>query len=172
MELCYLFGDLDTAARMFELSRELMAASRGALYTADHVFFGALIAVARGANGASLDEARWTLARWANTCPENFLAKHLLVEAEAARQQREEELAAGTYARALDAAREQQNPKLEALVGELAGRYHLERDRQAEAATYLRHAHYAYNLWGAVPKARALRDKHRDLLADRGPSQR
>jgi hypothetical protein len=156
---------------MFELSRELMAASRGALYTADHVFFGGLIAVARGGGGASLDEARWTLARWANTCPENFLAKHLLVEAEAARLHRGDDLAAGYYARALDAAREQQNPKLEALVGELAGRYHLQRDRHAEAATYLRHAHYAYSLWGAVPKARALHHQHRDLLAERGLSR-
>jgi hypothetical protein len=109
-------------------------------------------AVGRGAGGASLDEARWTLALWADTCPDNFLAKHLLVEAEAARQQRGEDLAAECYARALDAAREQQNPRLEAMVGELAGRYHLQRDRRAKAASYLRHGHHAYSCGGRSPR--------------------
>jgi hypothetical protein len=106
---------------------------------------------------------------WANTCPDNFLAKHLLVEAEAARLERRDERAGELYARALEAAREQQNPKVEALVAELGGRYHLEKDRRAEAASYLRHAHYAYSLWGAAPKARALQERHRDLLTAARP---
>ena len=103
------------------------------------------------------------------SCPDNFLAKHLLVEAETARLERRDEHAGELYARALEAAREQQNPRVEALVGELGGRYHLEKEHRPEAATYLRHAHYAYSLWGAIPTARALQDRHRDLLTSARP---
>ena len=46
-----------------------------------------------------------------------FLAKHLLVEAESARVERQTDRAASLYERALEAAREQQNPLLEAVVG-------------------------------------------------------
>jgi predicted ATPase/serine/threonine protein kinase len=167
MELYFLYGELDAAARLVEPSREMMPGSRGAIYTAERVFFATLVALGRGQGGGAVDEARWTMALWASSAPENFLAKHLLVEAEAARLDgaRSGERATDLYARALEAAREQQNPKLEAMVAELGGRYLLERDRRAEARAYLRHAQYAYALWGAAPKARQLLERHRDLLA-------
>jgi predicted ATPase/serine/threonine protein kinase len=160
MQLCFLFGEVEEAARMRELSRELLNASRGALFTAEYVFYGALIDLARGRTGASLQEARWRLSLWANTCADNFLARHLLVEAECARADDRHDLAADLYARAFEAAREQQNPAIEALAGELAGRYQLERGGRSVALAYLRHAEDAYTLWGATAKAKDVRTRY------------
>jgi len=55
------------------------------------------------------------------------------VEAECARADDRHDLAADLYARAFEAAREQQNPAIEALAGELAGRYQLERGVRSAA---------------------------------------
>ena len=166
MNLHYLAGELEEAAQVAELSGQLMNGSRGALYTAEHVFLSALVAIGRRRAGGPLEEQCWTLSMWANTCRENFMAMHLLVEAElAGRIEDRHERAPGFYQSAFEIARDQQNLKVEALACELAGRYHLDRGNGAEAARYLTHAHYAYGLWGATSKARALRERHRALFA-------
>jgi predicted ATPase/class 3 adenylate cyclase len=101
---------------------------------------------------ANLDRLRI----WSDSCPENFLAKRLMVEAEIARL-RGSEAALELYDRAIDAAHESEFIQDEALANELAARFVIERRPSSKVgAMYLRDARYAYELWGATRKVEEL----------------
>jgi predicted ATPase/class 3 adenylate cyclase len=104
---------------------------------------------------------------WSDTCPENFLAKRLMVEAELARITGAEATAADLYDRAIDAAHHAQFLHDEALANELAARFAIEqRPHSRIGAMYLRDARYAYQLWGANRKVEELETEFPQLLTD------
>ena len=96
------------------------------------------------------------LKMWSESCPDNFLAKRLIVEAEIARINGDE-TALELYDRAIDAAHKGEFIQDEALANELAARFVIERRPGSRAGTmYLRDARYAYQLWGAKRKVEEL----------------
>ncbi|MEA2699624.1 MAG: hypothetical protein QOI66_3895, partial [Myxococcales bacterium] len=178
-QLFYLFDRLDDAAEMAERSAEMLPHSQGSLLNAEHHLLSALIALGRGerpdasagadadtdADGArGLGQSRRLLAQWAVHCPENFAAKHLLVEAECARVTEEHESAVDLYERAVTAARAEKNLFIEALANERGGRYHLGRKRTFIASSYLKQARYVYSRWGASAKVNQLDQEFGALL--------
>ena len=93
---------------------------------------------------------------WSESCPDNFLAKRLMVEAEMARITGDES-AIELYDLAVDAARKGEFVQDEALANELAARFVMERRPTSRVgAMYLRDARYAYLLWGAKRKVEEL----------------
>lgn len=106
---------------------------------------------------------------WSENCPDNFLAKRLLVEAEIARLTGDE-AAIELYDQAVEAAHGAEFVQDEALANELAARYVMERRPNSRVgAMYLRDARYAYLLWGAKRKVEELeiefpllRSEHQD----------
>ena len=93
---------------------------------------------------------------WSDGCPDNFLAKRLMVEAEIARL-RGSEAALELYDRAIDAAHKSEFIQDAALANELAARFVIERRPSSRVgAMYLRDARYAYELWGAKRKVEEL----------------
>jgi predicted ATPase/signal transduction histidine kinase len=181
MQLHYLFGEPDQAARLIPASEELMPLSWSALCTAEHRFFAALSALVlcgqerlspgeREAHRQTAARAQEQMRVWAASAPGNFMAKHLLLEAEAARVDGAHHRALDLYEGALDVASERRNLPLEALAAELSGRFHLGLRRRMIAGTYLRHAHYSYARWGASAKVAELERRYGNLLERAGGS--
>ncbi len=112
----------------------------------------------------ALDANLRRLDAWAESGPQNFLAKRFMVAAEIARIRGED--AADLYDRAIEAAHENELPQDEAVANELAARFVMEtRPRSRIAAMYMRDAHYAYRLWGAERKVEELELEFPELVA-------
>lgn len=102
-----------------------------------------------------VEENQKQLTNWAKHAPMNFEHKRLLVKAELSRVYQDAR-ARDYYDRAIALARENQFISEVALACELAGRFYQRRNQPRLAQTYLRDAHYAYNLWGANAKVHQL----------------
>jgi len=105
------------------------------------------------------------LERWAESCPDNFLHKALLVAAEVARLEGDGWKAADLYDRAIEEAGRSGYLQEEALARERAGLFWLGKNRPKIAAPYLSEAHHGYQLWGASRKAHMLATEHGGLIA-------
>ncbi len=109
---------------------------------------------------------------WADLCPENFLHKYLLVQAELARVsgkfQKDEtgkkQKADLLYDMAIKSAREQKYINNEAIANECAGKYHLASNNQDKARDYFLEAYRLHKEWGAENKCSYMIEKYRDLL--------
>lgn len=141
---------------------------------ADHLLYQTL-AMAVLWRGEASEEGRAALARmqaniaqlriWAECCPDNFLAKSLMAEAEVARITNDEAAAARLYDRAIEAAHAGEFLQDEALANELAARFEIERRPSSRVgAMFLRDARYAYRLWGANRKVEELELEFPELL--------
>ena len=149
---------------------------------ADHLLYqslaiGALCRAGMGGDTtAALEKMRANLERlsvWAENCPENYLAKRLMVEAEIARVSGDEGSVTHLYDQAADTAHQAQFLHDEGLANELAARFELERwPTSRVGAMFLRDACYAYRLWGANRKVQALELEFPDLLASYHDSKR
>ena len=130
---------------------------------------------------ALLEAARADLAameKWAESAPQNYRHKALLMAAELARLDGDHAEAAELYDQAAAAARESDYQQNEAIANELAARFLLERGKAKAAVGYLAEARDLYLRWGAARKAAALdgqyaeqlpslpwKRHHRDLMA-------
>jgi PAS domain S-box-containing protein len=107
-----------------------------------------------------LGRLRGMLREWDELCPANFRARHLLVEAEAARLSADTVAAMRLYRDAIDSARETNYPNVEALANELYGDFWMDERQPRVAESYLREAHYRYRNWGAEGKAWQLVERY------------
>ncbi len=146
------------------------------LYDATHHLFRGLAAAAlhgRAPAAEQRDLAR-VLAEelerhrsWAESCRENFLHRHALLSAEAARIAGRELEAEASYAQAIESARENGFVQHEAIANELASRFHGARGLEFVADAYLREARACYARWGAAGKVRQLEEQHARLREPR-----
>ncbi|MEM8663781.1 MAG: adenylate/guanylate cyclase domain-containing protein, partial [Pseudomonadota bacterium] len=180
MAICFYKILKAQALYLFDRPREALQATRdveGMLnFIINHVTLAdrllyqslAIASLHSGEDEAALDTIRANihqLTTWSETCPDNFMAKRLMVEAELARITGNEVDAAELYDRAIDAATEGQFLQDEALSNELAARFVLGRRPGARVgAMYLRDACYAYSLWGAERKVEELKLEFPQLL--------
>lgn len=96
---------------------------------------------------------REALRSFSGSCPSTFRARHLLVEAEAARAGGDELLALRRYDEAIAAAREGEMLRDEAIAAERCAEFHARSGRARIARAYLEDALVAYRRWGAGAKA-------------------
>ena len=173
-QVLYLYGQIDDAQRSAERAAADLAFIPGATSVAVHAFYASLITVA--ALERTGDEVPpehlepvtrrlHQLQQWAESCPDNFLHKSLLVAAEVARLEGDLWEAADLYDRAIDEASRSGYRQEEALARERAGLFWLAQRRHKMAAVYLNEAQHGYQLWGASRKARMLADAHAGLIA-------
>jgi predicted ATPase/transcriptional regulator with GAF, ATPase, and Fis domain/tRNA A-37 threonylcarbamoyl transferase component Bud32 len=173
-QVLYVYGRIDDAQRCAERAATGLLFVPGHMSVAVHAFYASLIAVEAmeragdGVQAEQLDAIKgWLhqLQRWADSCPDNFLHKSLLVAAEVARLEGDLWQAAELYDRAIDEASRSGYRQEEALAHERAGLFWLAQHRHKMAAVYLNEAQHGYQLWGASRKARMLADAHADLIA-------
>ena len=96
------------------------------------------------------------LGEWADSCPENFLHKKFLIEAELARLDDRPGVALERYEASIDLAREHGFVHNEALAHLLAGRYSVSLRLATAGKAHLSHARDLYARWGAGSRVQDL----------------
>ena len=104
--------------------------------------------------------------QWADNCPENFLHKYLLVEAEIARISGKNWQALDLYDQAINLAHENGFIQNAALANELTGLFWENQNKQDFAKIYLSKAHRYYDKWGAKAKVKQLETSYPYLVID------
>lgn len=162
--------------KAFDLTKEAeqrIGATWGQFVFAEHSFFHFLtvarwIADDKGRKKRrlqrDLDKKLKLMKKWAGFCPDNFMHKQLLMEAELARIKKETSKAQRLYEEAVKSARDAGFPLIAVLGSELAGRFWLEQGRESEAQTWLHTAYEGYVKWGANAKAKAMDEESKAIL--------
>jgi predicted ATPase/class 3 adenylate cyclase len=183
LQILYLLGDYKVVPEFVLLGKKTLEIIK---ITADvripeYVFYHALLLSslcssttgrARARHFKMLRQQAKKLQRWARSCPENFLPRHLLVAAEIERLRGRHLEAADLYDAAIRKAREQEFVHVEAAANELAARFYLARGKDRFASGYFEASRYAYSRWGAARKVRALEEQYPALLASSAPGDR
>ncbi|HET7809186.1 MAG TPA: AAA family ATPase [Steroidobacteraceae bacterium] len=161
----YFAGNYLEACRIARALDDMLVFVPGMLTVAEHALYQCLSITAawhdftgpeRAEFGQRLDAQLRVMAGWAESCPRNFAAMHLVVSAEHARVHGDAAGASERYERAIAAARDSGPPYIEAIANELAMRHWRASASPRAAAAHAR-AIAAYEAWGATRKARALR---------------
>ena len=172
----FLSGRYEQAYRAAVEEASAPAPVSAFLYDATHHFFRGLAAAAlhgrvsapeQEALGRVIAEELERHRRWAESCPENFLARHALLCAAAARIEGRELEAEARYEQAIRSARENGFVQTEALANELASRFHRERGLDFVADAYLGEARACYARWGAAGKVKQLDEEYPRLREPR-----
>ncbi|HLM71416.1 MAG TPA: AAA family ATPase, partial [Polyangiaceae bacterium] len=175
LRLALLREDYADARVMGTRADALSGAATGIVLTVDMAFHLCLLICALDpAEAGHIQEMfarnRAKVAALAESCPENFLQKRLLIEAEEARVAGGRLEAMDLYDQAIAAAKANGFQQDEALANELAARFYFGLGRERVGAVYLAEAHKGYRAWGAFAKAAQLERKYGSLLSAR-PSQ-
>jgi predicted ATPase/signal transduction histidine kinase len=163
MLVCFTYGDYAEAYKYSVDVDTTIAAINAQYQTSLQSFYQALIAQALYRETseshyltlATTQQAK--LQRWADNCPENFLAMYQLILAETAFTEGNYWEAGQQYDSAIATAKQYRLFYTEALAHELAGRFYRTVDRAALAQVYLKQAIDRYQSWGAMPKVALLK---------------
>jgi hypothetical protein len=166
-ELLYLRGQYDLAAESARVSAGCLKDSPGMLHAAEHHFYAALVAAARGAAKDAGVVRRWRalrevrrahrkFARWASRCEANFRHKERVLAGEIHRLAGRSAPAIATYDEAVTAASKYGYVQIEALAHQLAARLIHGAGDPTAAGARLELARTAYRRWGADDYAATL----------------
>jgi histidine kinase len=172
VDTTYSTGDEPTALDLAIATQSLEDQVATTLIVAEHQFYHCLAAAAvcrrRPARKRELEPGlkanQRKLASAAATCPANFEAMHLLVEAERAGLGGDLAATIALYDRATASAARWGMRRLEALANELHGQLWVDRDKPEVAQIYLARARNLYATLGAQRKVRILESKHPGIV--------
>ncbi|OHD68331.1 MAG: hypothetical protein A2W19_17200 [Spirochaetes bacterium RBG_16_49_21] len=176
-QVLYLFGEFRKACDYIKTGLKFLQYIITFYHTADMIFFQSLITTALHTEASekekndlmsTLIENRQKLKLWSENCPESFLHKYLLVEAEAARISDRHVEAMDLYDQSIENARKNQFTQDEAIANELAGKFWLGMGKHNFAGLYLTRARDLYRRWGALCKARDCEERYGGLVGGTG----
>ena len=110
------------------------------------------------------------LKKWANSAPENFRNKYLLVEAELCRLKNENYKAMELYRDSVEAARAGGFIQEEALANKKTAEFFLELNQKQAARGHILEAEALYERWGALAIKQYLHDKFPEMRIYHKPS--
>jgi hypothetical protein len=143
----------------------------GLLYNADYVLYHGLACAALAVDAAGderdrllqkLDEDLVSHERWAHSCPDGFVHRQSLLEAERFASLGQTREALDAFERAIEQATRADMKHHLALAHERCGRFHLRQGRVRVAHAQLADAAYHYERWGATGKVHQLRREFPD----------
>lgn len=171
-QIYYLFGNYQEAIQFADQAEVYLKYSTHLLHVPELVFYQSL-SITAGFDSLSLaDRKKYQkvlrkhisqMEKWADDCPDNFLHKYLLMEAEQARIEGRDQAAMDLYEQAIQTAKEQQYVRNEAIACELAANYYLRKKKERFARSYLLQACDAFQSWGATEKVKELQEKYLGL---------
>lgn len=173
MHLACLDADFQAGLRCEIAASKILNAISGFTSYSDYYFYGSLILLncdadlaggERVAAAQKVQANQVQLKLWAKSCPENFLHKYLLVEAERCRTQGKRLAALELYDRAIAAAKENGFIQTEALANELAGKFYIQWKKERFAQGYIQEAYNGYVRWGAKAKVAQLEQQYPHFL--------
>ncbi len=172
--LCYLFEDYYQAVHYAEAVEELFSENTGGpLALSVSNFYASLARLALYPQSSPAEqrqilvhvsENQEALKRWADHCPENYLHKFHLVEAERANVEGLDVEAFDHYDRAIALARQNEFTNDEALAYELTSKFWLGRGKNEFAALSMKRAYQCYTAWGASRKLTQLKRSYPNLF--------
>lgn len=172
-QVFYLYQDYEIALKWALSALDIINFIMGHISSSHHNFYYSLILTALYPSASELTQKQYReilaenqkqMKIWSEHCPENFLHKYLLVEAEMARITGRDWDAIDLYDCAIASAREHEFIQNEALANELAAQFWLSKGKESFAQMYLKKAHYNYQLWGALGKVEHLETQYPQLL--------
>jgi serine phosphatase RsbU (regulator of sigma subunit) len=177
LRIHYLFGEYDRclpiAEELYDLVKQKIAI--GNIHVPEVYFYYSLVLTALYPSASPLKKIRYKarlklnqmkMKTWARDCPDNFLHKYLLIEAETAAINMKTAKAAQLFDRAIKSARENRYTQNEAIASERAALFMMKINNSARAASYLKEAHYGFIRWGAAAKVNELEEKFPQLATD------
>ncbi|MEH2427537.1 MAG: AAA family ATPase [Nostoc sp.] len=174
IQLSYLYGRYADAVEAAEEAEKTLGCNSGFFPIIQYHFYYPLSLIALYPN-VTLEKKKqyWDIIQehqqiqktWANSCPDNFLHRYLLLSAEIARISGKYMDAIESYDRAIAKAKENEYLNEEALANELAAKFYLEWGKERIAQEYLINAYYCYTHWGAKAKVDDLEQRYPQLLA-------
>ncbi|MBD2576413.1 SpoIIE family protein phosphatase [Oscillatoria sp. FACHB-1406] len=168
-KVAFLYGDYSQAVTMGKMAVEQAIFVRGSILQAEPYFDCALSITAIFKELPSeekpeywqlLETCHRTYELWAENCPDNFLNRLLLIEAEIWRIQGRLEEAMELYDRAIASAKDNGFLLNEAIANELAAKFWLNRQKPDFARLYACKAYYIYQQWGALRKVEDLEARY------------
>ncbi|MGE5614934.1 MAG: AAA family ATPase [Bacillota bacterium] len=175
IQLCYMFGYYLDALSAVDRIKSCEDAIMGFMLTAEYIFYQSLSITAVYAGVPKKDRRifRKTLKsnqrkmkKWSDSCPDNFLNRYLLVEAEISRISGRKRAAEELYDKAIKVSHENGFVHIEALACELAAKYYAQENRERIERAYIHDAMQLYRKWGAEAKARDLERRYGTLTDD------
>jgi predicted ATPase/signal transduction histidine kinase/tRNA A-37 threonylcarbamoyl transferase component Bud32 len=173
--LFYLFKNSECATEQTALAEKYERSGMATMYVPAYKFYYSLVLLSVYPNVSPRRKNEYLkkvkthqkkMKHWAKHCPENYLHKYELVEAEKARVLGENEKAALYYDRAIKGAKKNKYLQEEALANELAAEFYFSRGREKLARLYLTDAYYGYLRWGAKAKVEDLRTRYSQYFFD------
>ena len=111
-----------------------------------------------------VDSQQKQMKKWALSCPENFLHKYQLVEAEKARVLCHKHEAMEFYDLAIKSASRSGYIQEEAMANERAAEFYFAIGKEKIAKVYLTDAYYGYAKWGAISKLTQLQRVYPEIF--------
>ncbi len=170
----YLFGKYTEAIKVAEKSEALLNTSMGQTFIPEHYFYQSLAITALFPVAKLTDKIKYQktlqsnqkkMDAWTENCPENFQHKSLLMAAELARINGNENRAIKLYHLAIQSAHTNSFRQNEALACELVGRFYLTKNMEKVSQTFLKDAFDGYSEWGASAKASQLKNDYLQLVS-------
>lgn len=174
----YMSGDHAEAMAAAAAAKEYLWAAAGIVPLPEYYYYAALTAAAlypnatdeeRREHRALLTEHEQKLRVWAESCPDNYLGKHLLIVAEIARLEGRVAQAAELYDEAVVACQDSGFVQNEGLAYELAARFYEGHGASSRMLDYLRAARACYVHWEASGKVAQLDSRYPALVEPEPP---
>ncbi|BAY98762.1 multi-sensor signal transduction multi-kinase [Tolypothrix tenuis PCC 7101] len=172
-QLNYLQAQFDIALHHITQAEKYLPAIFGFTTSASYPFAHALILAALYPQASQEKQRQYwqnlinhqnQIKIWANSCPENFEHRYLLIQAEIARITNRELEAMDLYDRAIASAQIHGFKQNVALAKELAGKFWFAKGKSNIAQLYLSEAVDAYIQWGAISQVKLLEAQYPRLL--------
>ena len=173
IQCLYWYGDLEEALKVTLETEGLVNFILGMLPVTFYNFYASLVLAAACPEASAGDRQQYEekieanqqqMKVWAENCPQNFLHKYLMVEAQRRLLAGDELEFIELCDRAITAAREAEFVQEEALANELAAKFWLSKGKEKYAKLHLSEAYYGYQRWGAARKVAELEIEYPQLL--------
>ncbi len=173
MHLCCLTGNFDQALYYTTEAGKILSSIAGFTTSSSYSYYSSLIllklcpTLSDSQQRDALQQVQSNQERlktWSDSCPENFLHKYFLVEAEQSRLLENKAAAINYYDRAICLAKENSYQQEEALANELAAKFYLDWGKEKVAQAYMIESYYCYTRWGAKAKVVDLETRYPQLL--------
>lgn len=171
--LLYLFEDYEKGFELYKTGEKFIKTAFAKFQPPEFYFYSGLIVLA---HFDKLDKKRQTIymheikkilkqfEKWSKFCNDNFIHKILLIKAEIARINSNNDQAMNFYDESIKKAKEYEYKNIEAIANECAGKYYLSKNMNKVAGFYLLEARNCYFSWGAITKVKHLEEKYKEIF--------
>lgn len=172
--LAYIFNDFEEAYKNTQLANNYIDGVTGFVYVAIRNFYASLSILAilnscpknmQRKYIKDISKNQKKMKKWAKHCPDNFLHKYQLVEAEKARVLNREKEAMDLYDFAIKSAAQSGYIYEEAIANERAAEFYFNISKEKIAQVYLVDSYYGYAKWGAISKVNQLQERYPEVFS-------